>query len=79
MAVVVDAASLGTVRNRRDAGIFGFDIYRVLGARWIAVNVAVGIVLTPRVVWLARRFDDRQDGIARGWPTTSRGAACRMR
>lgn len=46
-------------------GIFGFDIYRVFGARWIAVNVVVGIALTPLVVWLARRFD-HQDGIAKG-------------
>jgi hypothetical protein len=47
-------------------GMFGFDIYRVFGARWIAVNVAVGIGLTPVVVWWARRCADRQDGIARG-------------
>jgi len=47
-------------------GIFGFDIYRVFGARWIAVNVAMGIVLTPVVVWWARRFDDRHDGFAKG-------------
>jgi Zn-dependent protease with chaperone function len=47
-------------------GIFGVDIYRVFGARWMVVNVAFGIVLTPLVVWWARRFDARQDGIAKG-------------
>jgi hypothetical protein len=46
-------------------GIFGFDIYRVFGVRWIVVNVAVGIALTPLVVWCAQRFD-RQDGIVKG-------------
>jgi hypothetical protein len=47
-------------------GIFGLDIYRVFGVGWITVNVAVGIVLTPLIVWWARRFADRQDGIAKG-------------
>src|SRR5262245_39482261 len=45
-------------------GMFGFDIYRWFGARWIAANVAVGIALTPLVVWLARRLDPR-DGFAK--------------
>jgi hypothetical protein len=47
-------------------GIFGFDIYRVFGAQWIAVNVAVGIALTPLVVWLARRFGGDQHGVVKG-------------
>ena len=46
-------------------GIFGVDIYRSFGARWIAVNVAVGTVLTTLVVWLARRFGNRRDEISR--------------
>ena len=46
-------------------GIFGVDIYRSFGARWIAANVAFGIVLTPLVVWLARHFGNSRDEIAR--------------
>ena len=46
-------------------GIFGVDIYRWFSAPWIAANVAVGIVLTPLVVWLARHFGNRRDEIAR--------------
>jgi hypothetical protein len=46
-------------------GIFGVDLYRLFGGRWIAANVAAGIVLTPLVVWLARHVGNRRDEIAR--------------
>ena len=46
-------------------GIFGVDLYRWFGARWIAANVVVGVVLTPLVVWLGRRLDNRQHGFAK--------------
>lgn len=46
-------------------GIFGVDIYRWFGAPWIAANVAVGIVLTPLLVWLAQHFGNLRHEIAR--------------
>ena len=46
-------------------GILGFDIYRWFGARWIAANVAVGIVVTLLIVWLARYFDNSRHEVAR--------------
>jgi hypothetical protein len=45
-------------------GIFGVDLYRSFGAGWIAANVAVGIGLTPLVVWLAR-YVGRRDEVAK--------------
>ena len=47
-------------------GLFGFDVYRWFGARWIAANVVVGIVLTPVIVWLARYLANRRDDTASG-------------
>jgi hypothetical protein len=40
-------------------GLFGFDVYRWFGARWIAANVAFSIALTPFLVWAARRHEAR--------------------
>lgn len=54
--------------------LFGVDVYALLGARWIAANLAAGIAVIPVLSWMARRslwrrltrhLDDRNLAAAR--------------
>jgi hypothetical protein len=40
-------------------GLFGFDVYRWFGTGWVAANAGFSVAITPLMIWLVRRFDDR--------------------
>ena len=40
-------------------GLFGVDVYRWFGTRWIIANLAFAIAMTPFMIWLVRRMNGR--------------------
>ncbi len=40
-------------------GFLGLDAYGLLGAAYLAANLAFGLVVIPLVLWLSRRYADR--------------------
>ncbi len=40
-------------------GVFGLDVYRWFGLRWVAANLGFGLVVVPLLIWAARRYRDR--------------------
>jgi len=42
-------------------GLLNVDAYKVLGTRFLVVNVALGLALIPAAVWVSKRFGDRMD------------------
>lgn len=43
-------------------GLLGVDAYQVLGPAYVAGNLAVGIVIIPLAIWVARKFAHRPGG-----------------
>jgi hypothetical protein len=42
-------------------GLLNLDAYRVLGARFLIVNVAFGLALIPVAAWVSKKFGNRMD------------------
>jgi hypothetical protein len=43
-------------------GLFGFDVYRVFGPLWVALNLGFGLAALLLAIWIARRHVDRLGG-----------------
>lgn len=43
-------------------GLFGFDVYRVFGPLWVALNLGFGLAALLLVIWIARRHAERLGG-----------------
>jgi hypothetical protein len=43
-------------------GLFGFDVYRVFGPLWLALNLGFGLATLVLLVWVAHRYAERLGG-----------------
>jgi hypothetical protein len=42
-------------------GLWGLDAYKVLGVRFVIVNVAIGAALIPAAIWISKKLEDRME------------------
>jgi hypothetical protein len=43
-------------------GLLGFDVYRVFGPLWVALNLGIGLTALLLVIWIARRHAEQLGG-----------------
>jgi len=42
-------------------GLWDVDAYKVLGVRFLSINVAMSLALIPAAIWISRKFADRAE------------------